>query len=37
MIEYFVEVSVIYQSQANLLQLENQYQKVMARIYKSRL
>ncbi len=37
MIEYFVEVSVVYQSQANLLQLENQYQKVMARIYKSRL
>ena len=37
MIEYFVEVSVIYQSQANLLQLENQYQKVMARIYKSKL
>lgn len=37
MIEYFVEVSVIYQSQANLLQLENQYQKVMAQIYKSKL
>lgn len=37
MIEYFVEVSVVYQSQTNLLQLENQYQKVMARIYKSRL
>ena len=37
MIEYFVEVSAVYQSQANLLQLENQYQKVMARIYKSRL
>ena len=37
MIEYFVEVSALYQSQANLLQLENQYQKVMARIYKSRL
>ncbi len=37
MIEYFVEVSVVYQSQSNLLQLENQYQKVMARIYKSRL
>ena len=37
MIEYFVEVSVVYQSQANLLQLENQYQKVMAQIYKSRL
>lgn len=37
MIEYFVEVSVVYQSQSNLLQLENQYQKVMARIYKSKL
>lgn len=37
MIEYFVEVSALYQSQANLLQLENQYQKVMARIYKSKL
>ena len=37
MIEYFVEVSVVYQSQSNLLQLENQYQKAMARLYKSRL
>ena len=37
MIEYFVEVSVVYQSKANLLQLENQYQKTMARIYKSQL
>ena len=37
MIEYFVEVSVIYQSHQNYLQLENQYQKVMARIYKSKL
>ena len=37
MIEYFVEVSVVYQSQNNLLQLENQYQKAMARLYKSRL
>ena len=37
MIEYFVEVSVVYQSQDNLLQLENQYQKAMARLYKSRL
>ena len=37
MIEYFVEVSVVYQSRSNLLQLENQYQKVMARIYKSQL
>ncbi len=37
MIEYFLEVSVVYQSQTNLLQLENQYQKTMARIYKSQL
>ena len=36
-LEYFVEVSVIYQSKQNLLQLENQYQKVMAQIYKSKL
>ncbi|MDR0893160.1 MAG: TolC family protein [Mediterranea sp.] len=37
MIEYFVEVSVVYQSRQNYLQLENQYQKAMARIYKGRL
>ena len=37
MIEYFVEVAVIYQSQLNYLQLENQYQKAMAQIYKNRL
>ena len=37
MIEYFVEVSVIYQSRGNYLQLENQYQKAMARIHKSKL
>lgn len=37
MIEYFVEISVVYQCKANLLQLENQYQKAMAQIYKSRL
>lgn len=37
MIEYFVEVSVVYQSQNNLLQLENRYQKAMAKIYKSQL
>lgn len=36
-IEFFVEVSVIYQSKQNLLQLENQYQKVMAQIYRSKL
>ena len=37
MIEYFVEMSVVYQSKTNLLQLENQYQKAMARMYKSKL
>lgn len=37
MIEYFVEISVVYQSKTNLLQLENQYQKAMAQIYKSKL
>ena len=37
LIEYFVEVSVVYQSKANLLQLENQYQKAMAKLYKSQL
>lgn len=37
MIEYFVEISVVYQSQQNLLALENQYQKIMARIYQSKL
>ncbi len=37
MIEYFVEVSVIYQSKQNYLQLENQYQKLMAQIYKFQL
>lgn len=37
LIEYFVEVSVVYQSKSNLLQLENQYQKAMARLYKCKL
>ena len=37
MIEYFVEVSVVYQSKQNYLQLENQYQKAMAKIYKNSL
>lgn len=35
--EYFVEVSVVYQSRQNLLEIENRYRKVMARIYKGRL
>ena len=37
MIENFVEVSVVYQSKQNYLQLENQYQKAMAKIYKNQL
>ena len=37
MIEYFAEVAVIYQSRQNLLALENEYQKVMAKIYKNNL
>ena len=37
MIEYFVEVSVVYQSKQNYLQLENQYQKARAKIYKNKL
>lgn len=37
MIEYFVEVSVVYQSKQNYLQLENQYQKAIAKIYKNKL
>lgn len=37
LIEYFVEVSVVYQSKANLIELENRYQKAMAQLYKSRL
>lgn len=34
---YFVEVTIVYQSKQNLLQLENRYQKVMSQLYKSRL
>lgn len=37
MIEYFVEVSVVFQSRQNYLQLENLYQKAMAKIYKNKL
>lgn len=36
-IEYFTEVTVIFQSRQNLLTLENQYQKAMAKLYKDRL
>lgn len=37
LIEYFVEVSTVYQSQSNLLELENQYQKTMAKLYRNKL
>lgn len=37
MIEYFVDVTTYYQSVQNYLQLQNQYQKVMAQLYKFRL
>lgn len=37
MIEYFVEVSIVYQSKLNYLQLQNQYQKVMTKMYKNAL
>lgn len=37
MIEYFVDVTTIYQSMQNQLQLQNEYQKVLAQLYKSRL
>ena len=37
MSNYFTEVTLIYQSRQHLLQLQNQYQKTMARIYRSRL
>ena len=34
MIEYFVNVSTFYQSMHNYLQLQNEYQKVMAELYR---
>lgn len=37
MIEYFVDVTTYYQSLQNYMQLQNQYQKVMAQLYKFRL
>ena len=37
MIEYFVDVTTYYQSVQNYLQLQNQYQKAMAQLYKYRL
>lgn len=37
MIEYFVDVTTLYQSMQNYMQLQNEYQKVMAQIYKYKL
>ena len=37
MIEYFVNVTTYYESMQNYLQLRNQYEKVMAELYKQRL
>ncbi|WP_455638436.1 TolC family protein [Parabacteroides sp.] len=37
MIEYFVDVTTFYQSMQNYMQLQNEYQKVMAQLYKYRL
>lgn len=37
MIEYFVDVTTYYQSVQNYLQLQNQYQKVMAQLYRHEL
>lgn len=37
MIEYFVDVTTFYQSMQNYMQLQNEYQKVMALLYKYKL
>lgn len=37
MLEYFVDVTTLYQSMQNYLQLQNEYQKVMAQLYKYKL
>lgn len=37
MIEYFVDVTTLYQSMQNYMQLQNEYQKVMAQMYKYKL
>ena len=37
MIEYFVDITTLYQSMQNYMQLQNEYQKVMAQIYKYKL
>ncbi|MDO4756705.1 MAG: TolC family protein [Parabacteroides sp.] len=37
MIEYFVDVTTLYDSMQNHMQLQNEYQKVMAQLYKFQL
>lgn len=37
MIEYFVDVATLYQSMQNHMQLQNEYQKVIAQLYKFKL
>jgi hypothetical protein len=37
LIEYFVEAEMVYKNLQVRMQLENQYQKVMASIYKNEL
>lgn len=37
MTEYFVEAAFVYQTEANLTELENQYHRTVARLYRSRL
>ena len=37
LIDYFVEAEMIYKNLQAYMQLENQYQKVMANIYKNEL
>ena len=37
MIAYFVDVTTFYQSMQNYMQLQNEYQKVMAQLYKYKL
>ena len=37
MIEYFADVTTIYQSMQNFMLIENEYQKVLARVYKYKL
>ena len=37
MIEYFVDITTLYQSMQNYMQLQNEYQKVMSQLYKYKL